>query len=380
MCPPEPLWPACPPNHLIERKVTRDFSSLVVSEDSTIRSVISCIDRNGKGIAIVLDGDNHLIATVTDGDIRRAILAGLDAELPVSELLNRRTNMSPDGPITAPVGTPDTTLLHMMAETTVRHIPLVDEDNRVLDVALLSELVREYELPLRAVVMAGGFGTRLRPLTEDLPKPMLPLGSRPLLELIVEQLREAGIKRLNVATHYKSEVIADHFKDGQDFGVDIRYVKENQPLGTVGALSLLEESDEPLLVINGDILTRVDFRAMHNFHREHNADLTVAVRLYEMRVPYGVVDTDGVEVRGISEKPVLKQFINAGIYLLSPTVKRMIPNGQPYDIPDLIQLLLQEGRTVVSFPIREYWLDIGEAGQYDQAQSDIASGVFDGKF
>ena len=340
--------------------------------------MISCIDRNGKGIAIVLDGDNHLIATVTDGDIRRAILAGLDAELPVRELLNRCTNMGRGGPITALVGTPDTTLLHMMAETTVRHIPLVDEENRVVDIALLSELVREYELPLRAVVMAGGFGTRLRPLTEDLPKPMLPLGSRPLLELIVEQLREAGIKRLNVATHYKGDVISEHFKDGQDFGVDIRYVKENQPLGTVGALSLLEESDEPLLVINGDILTRVDFRAMHNFHREHNADLTVAVRLYEMRVPYGVVDTDGVAVRGISEKPLLKQFINAGIYLLSPTVKRMIPNGQPYDIPDLIQLLLKEGRTVVSFPIREYWLDIGEAGQYDQAQADIANGVYDG--
>ena len=228
-------------------------------------------------------------------------------------------------------------------------------------------------------MMAGGFGTRLRPLTEDLPKPMLPLGSRPLLELIVEQLRDAGIRRLNVATHYKGEVISEHFKDGQDFGVDIRYVKENQPLGTVGALSLLEESDEPLLVINGDILTRVDFRAMHNFHREHGADLTIAVRQYDMRVPYGVVDTDGVAVRGISEKPVLKQFINAGIYLLSPTVKRMIPNGEPYDIPDLIQLLLKEGRTVVSFPVREYWLDIGEAGQYDQAQSDIANGVFDGK-
>ena len=356
--------------------MTKDFSELVVTEDSTVRSVISCIDKNGKGIAIVLDADNHLIATVTDGDIRRAILAGLDVELPVRELLNRRASISPHGPIVAPIGTADTTLLHIMAETTVRHIPLVDEDNRVVDVALLSELVKEYELPLRAVVMAGGFGTRLRPLTEEVPKPMLPLGSRPLLELIVEQLRDAGIRKVNVATHYKGDVISDHFKDGQDFGVDIRYVKEDQPLGTVGALSLLEESDEPLLVINGDILTRVDFRAMLHFHREHNADLTVAVRQYELSVPYGVVDTDGVSVRGISEKPVVRQFINAGIYLLSPSVRRMIPNGQPYDIPDFIQLLLKEGRPVVCFPIREYWLDIGKADHYDQAQSDIANGVF----
>jgi dTDP-glucose pyrophosphorylase len=356
--------------------VTRDFSSLVVSESSTIRSVISCIDRNGKGIAIVLDGNQHLIATVTDGDIRRAILAGIEVDLPVSELLNRRTNKSQEGPITAPVGTPDTTLLHIMAETTVRHIPLVDQDNRVVDVALLSELVREYELPLRAVVMAGGFGTRLRPLTDELPKPMLPVGNRPLLELIVEQLRDAGIRQVNVATHYKGEVISDHFRDGQDFGVDIRYVKEDQPLGTVGALSLLEDSDEPLLVINGDILTRVDFRAMLHFHREHNADLTVAVRQYELNVPYGVVDTDGVAVRGILEKPVVKQFINAGIYLLNPAVRLMIPNRQHYDIPELIQRLLKEDRTVVCFPIREYWLDIGKADQYDQAKLDIANGVF----
>lgn len=356
--------------------MTKDFSSLVVTEDSSVRSVISCIDKNGKGIAIVLDADNHLIATVTDGDIRRAILAGLDVELPVRELLNRRTSISPHGPIVAPIGTPDTTLLHIMAETTVRHIPLVDEDNRVVDVALLSELVKEFELPLRAVVMAGGFGTRLRPLTEELPKPMLPLGSRPLLELIVEQLRDAGIRKVNVATHYKGDVISDHFKDGQDFGVDIRYVKEDQPLGTVGALSLLEESEEPLLVINGDILTRVDFRAMLHFHRDHNADLTVAVRQYELSVPYGVVDTDGVSVRGISEKPVVRQFINAGIYLLSASVRRMIPNGQPYDIPDLIQLLLKNGRSVVCFPIREYWLDIGKADHYDQAKSDIANGIF----
>lgn len=356
--------------------MTKDFSSLVVTEDSSVRSVISCIDKNGKGIAIVLDADNHLIATVTDGDIRRAILAGLDVELPVRELLNRRTSISPHGPIVAPIGTPDTTLLHIMAETTVRHIPLVDEDNRVVDVALLSELVKEFELPLRAVVMAGGFGTRLRPLTEELPKPMLPLGSRPLLELIVEQLRDAGIRKVNVATHYKGDVISDHFKDGQDFGVDIRYVKEDQPLGTVGALSLLEESEEPLLVINGDILTRVDFRAMLHFHRDHNADLTVAVRQYELSVPYGVVDTDGVSVRGISEKPVVRQFINAGIYLLSASVRRMIPNGQPYDIPDLIQLLLKNGRCVVCFPIREYWLDIGKADHYDQAKSDIANGIF----
>jgi dTDP-glucose pyrophosphorylase len=337
---------------------------------------MECIDRSGKGIALVLDEHRRLLATVTDGDIRRAILAGMDLNLKVGELVTHRSHLAGSGPLTAPVGTPNDVLLHTMNETGLRHVPLVDEEDRVVSVVLLADLVKEYELPLRAVVMAGGFGTRLRPLTEDLPKPMLPLGSRPLLELIVEQLRDAGIRKVNVATHYKGDVISDHFKDGQDFGVDIRYVKEDQPLGTAGALSLLEESDEPLLVINGDILTRVDFRSMLNFHREHEADLTIAVRLYEFSVPYGVVLTDGVAVKGMSEKPIVRQFINAGIYLLSPPVRRLVPNGQPYDIPDLIQLLLTKGRSVVSFPIREYWLDIGKADHYDQAQSDVAAGRF----
>jgi NDP-sugar pyrophosphorylase family protein len=300
----------------------------------------------------------------------------MDLDLSISELLAQRQPPFASGAITAPVGTDDTTLLHLMTDTSVRHVPLVDDEGRVVDVAFLNELVKEYELPLRAIIMAGGYGTRLRPLTDELPKPMLPVGDRPLLELIVEQLKQAGIKQVNVATHYKSEMIAEHFKNGEAFGIDIRYVKEDQPLGTAGALGLLEEINEPLLVMNGDILTRVDFRAMLNFHREHNADLTVGVRQYEFSVPYGVIDTDGVAVTGISEKPLLRQFINAGIYLLNSQVQRLIPNGRPYDIPELIELLLKEKRTVVCFPIREYWLDIGKADHYDQAKADIATGRY----
>lgn len=356
--------------------MTSDLKNLLVSAESSVREVMENIDRSAKGIALVVDEAGRLISTITDGDIRRAILSGIDLNIKISELIPLRPATYADGPVTAPADTPDPVLLHKMTEMGVRQIPLVDGDGRVVSVVLLSDLVKEYELPLRAIVMAGGFGTRLRPLTEDLPKPMLPLGTRPLLELIVEQLRDAGIRQVNVATHYKGEVISDHFKDGQDFGVEIRYVKEDQPLGTVGALSLLEESEEPLLVMNGDILTRVDFRSMLHFHREHEADLTVAVKQYELSVPYGVILTDGVAVTGISEKPVLRQFINAGIYLLNPSVRRLIPNGQPYDIPDLIHALLREGRSVVSFPIREYWLDIGKADHYDQAKSDVATGRY----
>ena len=355
---------------------SKDISALCIGLDSSLREAMACIDLNVRGITLVVDQDRRLLGTITDGDIRHAMLSGAKLDAPIDQLLARKAGGPYGTPVTAPSGTDTATLLSIMHERRVRQIPIVDNENRVISLATLDDLMPSEDLGLRAIVMAGGFGMRLRPLTEQIPKPMLPVGDRPLLELIVDQLRSAGIRQVNLATHYKSDVIANHFGNGQGFGVDIRYVKEDQPLGTAGALSLLEDSHEPLLVMNGDILTRVDFRAMLNFHKEHDAELTVAVRQYDFRVPYGVIEAEGANVRGIIEKPVVSQFINAGIYLLSPAVRRLIPNGKPYDIPDLIQRLLKQGQPVVCFPIREYWLDIGKADHYDQAQSDIAAGRF----
>src|SRR6266850_1727484 len=336
-----------------------DISSLCIPPNSTVRQAMSCIDSNVRGIALVVDQDQRLLGTITDGDIRHAMLTGANLDVPIDELLKRKAGGPYGKPVTAPENTDHSALLLLMQERGVRQIPLLDDNGRVNALVTRDELSPDEVLALQAVVMAGGYGMRLRPLTDQLPKPMLPLGNRPLLELIVEQLRQAGIRRVNVATHYKGEVIAEHFGNGEGFGVDIRYVQEDQPLGTAGALSLLEECDEPVLVINGDILTRVDFRAMLSFHKENKAELTVAVRQYEFRVPYGVIDTDGEKVRGILEKPVVRQFINAGIYLLNPSVRRLIPNREAYDIPDLITRLVEEKRVVVCFPVREYWLDIG---------------------
>lgn len=351
----------------------QQLKALCVPPSATVREAMQCMDRTGHGIVLVVDTEGHLLATVTDGDIRRAILAGMDLDLPVQDLLARRPPPPHPTPVTAPVGTSDAQLLRMMKSYGLRHIPIVDEAGRVVDIALLSELVKESELPLTAVVMVGGYGTRLRPLTEELPKPMLPVGGRPLLELIMEQLRQAGIRRIILTTHYKGDVIAKHFGNGRDFGVEIRYLEEKQPLGTAGALGLLA-SNEPLLVINGDILTKVDFRTMLEFHRKHQADMTVAVRQYEIRVPYGVMEVDGVAVTNILEKPTLRYLVNAGIYLLSPAVCRLVPPGQRYDMPDLINRLLKEGYRVVSFPILEYWIDIGHPEDYFRSLADIGNG------
>jgi dTDP-glucose pyrophosphorylase len=322
----------------------------------------------GFGLALVVDGERHLLGTVTDGDVRRAILAGVDLDQPVAKLLEQPRPPKSASPLTAAVGTPDSKLLQMMADSGLRHVPLVDDTGRVEDVAVLDELVRDFELPVTAVVMAGGFGRRLGGLTEEVPKPMLPLGDRPLLEHIVNQLRTAGLRKLNISTHYKGHVIQDHFGDGSDFGVDIRYLDEKEPLGTAGAVGGLEESTEPVLVINGDVVTRLDFRAMLDFHKEHDAEMTVAVRQQEYAVPFGVVDIEGVELTGIVEKPTHRYMINAGVYLLGPEACRSVPLRQRSDMTDLICSLLSRRLKVVGFPVQEYWIDVGNMEDYEQAQ------------
>lgn len=343
---------------------------LCISHESTIREAIACIDRNQRQIALVVDGEGRLLDTITDGDVRRAILANMDLGSPVGVLRERKAGTSNPHPVCAPVETEPSELLRIMKEKSVRQVPLLDKHRRVVDIVTLRDLVQSEVLPLQAVVMAGGFGKRLRPLTQDFPKSMLTVGEKPLLESIVSQLRDSGITRVNLTTHYKGDIISNHFGDGRQFGVEIRYVKEDQPLGTAGALSLLGSTREPLLVINGDILTQVDFRAMMEFHADNEADMTVAVRVHEYQIPYGVIQSDGILIKAVEEKPVVRSFINAGIYLLAPEACHQIPNGKSYDMTDLISSLIAQGRRVISFPIREYWLDIGRMGDYERAQKD----------
>ncbi len=340
----------------------------------SIRHTMAIIDRSARGIALVVDDELHLITTITDGDIRRALLAGRDFEQPVHELVAFKAVSVPTKPVTALAGTEHGALLRLMQEHSIRHLPLLDSGDHVVGLVTLDDLLPESGLPLQAVIMAGGLGTRLRPLTEDLPKPMLPVGGKPLMERVIEQLRQVGIRRVNVTTHYMPEKIVEHFGDGRAFGVELNYVHEECPLGTGGALGRMPVPQETVLVVNGDILTQVNFRAMHDFHQEQEADMTVAVRRYEMQVPYGVIECEGARVRQLHEKPQVGFLVNAGIYLLQPSVYEFIPQNTSFNMTDLIQWLLDAGRTVVSFPISEYWLDIGQHADYAQAQDDVESG------
>lgn len=345
-----------------------------VGSECLVREAMRVLDAGGLGIVLVTDGERRLLGTITDGDIRRALLGNQSLDLAAGEFVARKRNpLYPDA-VWARVGTDRADLLHLMHERTLRHVPLLDEQGRVVDLAVLDDLLPDDEPQLRALIMAGGFGTRLRPLTVDTPKPMLPVGGRPLLEHTIESLRVAGIDKVHLATFFRADKVVDHFKDGSEFGVSVEYLKEERPMGTAGALGLLDPPKEPLLVMNGDILTGVDFRKMYSFHRQHQAALTVGVRKYDMNVPYGVIECDGVVVQKIVEKPTYTSFVNAGIYLLEPRVFEFVPralrDGEIFNMTDLIGILIARGDTVVSFPIHEYWLDIGKPEDYARAQAD----------
>ncbi|HEY3974981.1 MAG TPA: nucleotidyltransferase family protein [Candidatus Sulfotelmatobacter sp.] len=348
------------------------IEKICTTEKASLREVMACIDRGAKGIALVVDERKRLIATLTDGDLRRAVLAGIGLDFPVATLIAKRRTQDNRNPITLPQGSPKDAILSEMKARAVRQIPLVDGDGCVLELAVLDDLVAERHAPVHAVVMAGGLGARLMPLTADTPKPMLPVGEQPLIDRLVHQLKQAGIARINISTNYKGDQISAHFGKGEAFGIEVECVTEDQPLGTAGSLSLVSGND-PLLVINGDILTALDFRAFLDFHFEHAAAMTVAVREYGFDVPYGVVETDGLHVTAVTEKPTVKFFVNAGIYLISPSARALIPSGQHFDMPQLIDILVQSRSKVVSFPVWEYWLDIGRHEDYERAQHDVQS-------
>jgi dTDP-glucose pyrophosphorylase len=326
------------------------------------------INRTSLGIALVVDERDRLWGTVVDGDIRRAVLRGASLQSPVEGAMKAR-------PVTAEADQTPEAYLTLMLSHKIQQLPLIGKSGEVVGLVLLKDLQSELAGGFKAVIMAGGLGTRLRPLTDTLPKPMLPVGDRPIMERVLEGLRESGIHEVVVSTHYKGELIQDHFGDGSALGVEIRYVNEEQRFGTIGGLRLMRAHlREPFLVINGDILTTLDFSAMRVFHHQHQADMTVAVRKHEYQVPYGVVQVEGTSIVALDEKPALPLFVNAGIYLINPEVIECIPEGRSFDATDLIMTLVGSKRRVEAFPVLEYWLDIGRPPDYEQANADLRAG------
>ena len=348
-------------------EATDRLRRVCIAPQAPISDAIAQLNEAGTGALLETDADGKLCGLITDGDIRRAVIR----RRPLNDSCDSIATREPvraSHPISAAEA------LHLMNEQDIHQLPLVDAEGRVVELVLRKDLVPARQHDLKAVVMAGGYGKRLLPLTEKVPKPMLPVGERPLLELILQQLRRAGIQDVNVTTHYLPDSIFGHFGNGEHFGVRLNYSREEHPLGTAGGLRLMPRPLGTFLVINGDILTGVPFQQMLQYHRSHRAVLTVGVRKYDMQVPFGVVDCDDVRITSIEEKPCLSYFINAGTYLLEPAAWDRIPGGQQFDMTDLIRVLLESGETVVGFPIMEYWIDVGRHEDYIKAQELVLKG------
>ncbi|HGY9583144.1 nucleotidyltransferase family protein [Vibrio harveyi] len=343
------------------------WKKAVLSPSQAIKTALEIIDSEALRVALVVADDNRLLGVVTDGDIRRGLLAGKGLDSPVSEVMN-------SNPITAKASSSREELIELMNKLDILFIPLIDDGKLTGLETLHGALVDKpsYENPV--FIMAGGFGTRLRPLTDSCPKPMLKIGNKPILETVIRNFVKAGFVNFYISTHYMPEQIINYFGDGSDLGIKINYVHEDEPLGTGGALGLLPESlpaDLPLILMNGDVLTKVDFQRLLDFHQENQADATMCVREYDYQIPYGVINGEGNKVTSMVEKPIQRFFVNAGIYVVSPRVINSVPKNFRVDMPTLLERHMEERDNVLMFPIHEYWLDIGRMDDFNRAQADI---------
>lgn len=343
-----------------------EWYEALVRPDSTIEESLRVLDRVGLKLVLVVDSDKRLLGVATDGDFRRGILDGVPIDRPIIDIMNSE-------PMTLAAGSGRGAALQMMSDLSINVLPVVNVQGQVEGAETLQDLVAPPKCETPVFIMAGGLGVRLQPLTEECPKPMLKVGGKPVLEILIEHCINFGFGKFILSTHYLPEVIREYFGDGHKLGAEIQYVHEDIPLGTAGALRLLpEDVTTPVLMMNGDILTKVDFSELLAHHVERKADITVAVRNYSVRIPYGVVWGDEEGISEIVEKPLQSYLISTGIYALNPDVIKSIGDGERIDMPDLVRRIMEKGGRICKFPIHEYWMDIGQMPDFQKAQIDYA--------
>jgi dTDP-glucose pyrophosphorylase/predicted transcriptional regulator len=340
----------------------KPITDYLVTPKDTILQVMACLEHNAHGIALVVDAQGLLTGTVTDGDIRRALLKGAGMESVIEDHMGRRfTTVSAD--------TGRAEVLDLMRARCIEQVPIVDATGKLLGLHVMREIVGSVQRPNWAVIMAGGRGERLRPLTDTIPKPMIRVAGRPILERIVLHLVGYGIHQIYLSVNYLGDVIRAHFGDGSAFGCSIRYLQEDKPLHTGGALSLLpEKPDRPLLVMNGDLVTQADIGALLQYHESGGYRMTVGCDEYTHTVPFGCLQIEGGLIHGIEEKPVLSRHINAGIYVLSPEILERVPQNQAFPITALIEQALALGDPVGAYRLSGDWIDVGRHDELRQAQ------------
>ncbi|EHG7581694.1 MULTISPECIES: nucleotidyltransferase family protein [Citrobacter] len=348
--------------------MTQQWKKVLISPDSSILDALEIINKEALRIALVVNEKNELLGVITDGDIRRGLLKNLPLSTAVRFVMN-------ENPITAMSSTSKKELTEIMSVNGILSIPIIDAGIIIgLETIASVTTSTKYDNPI--FIMAGGFGTRLRPLTDNCPKPMLKVGDKPILETVIKSFVRAGFSNFYISTHFLPEVIQNHFGDGKAFNANITYIHEEIPLGTGGALGLLPENlseSLPLIMINGDVLTNIDFQRLLAFHNSNNADATICVREYDYQIPYGVITGEGNKITSMVEKPVHHFFVNAGIYVVSPSIFKSVPKNHRIDMPTLLEQHMKNNRDILMFPVHEYWLDIGRMDDFKRAQVDIHS-------
>jgi dTDP-glucose pyrophosphorylase len=331
----------------------RNWRSALVLESATLKEAAENLTMSTLKICLIIDGDGRLIGTISDGDIRRGLLRGLMLASSIQEIVKKN-------PLVVPAGVCKELIRQIMAANQIQQIPEVDEKNRVLALHTWDEFSAPKSLANTMVIMAGGKGSRLRPHTEACPKPMLPVGGKPMLEHIVERAKLDGFSNFIFAVHYLGHMVEDYFGDGNRFNVKIEYLKEKEPLGTAGALSLLiNKINAPFIVTNGDVITDIRYGELLDFHIRHDAMATMAVRLHEWQHPFGVVQMNGLEITGFEEKPINRTHINAGVYALNPSALNILEKNSHCDMPILFERLQAQSQRIVAYPMHEPWLDVG---------------------
>lgn len=345
----------------------QNWQLAILRQSATLQDAISNLDTVAIQIVLVCDKNNVLIGTLSDGDIRRGLLKGLGLESSIESIIHRN-------PLVVPVTLTRDLVRQLMSANKVRQIPIVDEANRVVGLHLWDQLAEKVERPNIMVIMAGGKGVRLRPYTENCPKPMLEIAGKPMLEHIIQRAKSEGFERFVLSIHYLGHMIESHFGDGAKFGVQISYLREDSPLGTAGALSLLGESPQlPLVVTNGDVMTDIRYGELLDFHDHHSAEATMAVRLHEWQHPFGVVQMHGIEITGFEEKPISRSHINAGVYVLSPSALKHLSPGEPCDMPTLFERLQINDLKTIAYPMHEPWLDVGRPVDLQKAEAEAVN-------
>jgi len=343
----------------------KDWQHLLVAPDSTLREAMRRIDRGGVQAVMVVDANRRLLGTLSDGDVRRALLSGTTLDARVSEVMHR-------DPTVAREGESRRSIFAKIRRCGLHQLPIVDAEDRVVGLETIEDIVIPEQRANPVVIMAGGLGSRLKELTRSTPKPMLKVGDRPILELLIETFVEQGFRNFYIAVNYKAEVIEQHFGNGSAFDANIEYLRETKRMGTAGALSLLPKiPDSPFFVVNADLVAKVDYLDMLASHESSLACATMAVREYEFQIPFGVIsENDGI-ISAITEKPIHRSMVCAGIYVLSPQALSLLARDTYYDMPDVFEQIIRSGRRAASYTIRGYWLDIGRIADFEKANEDF---------